>query len=84
MEPHKIWIEQCEAARGIQDEFGEEKALNYPHHWGDAGIVQQDGPYPIAGAPYPNDIPQGGGQNLQALPANTDPERVCAQPAGWW
>ena len=29
MEPHKIWIEQCEAARGIQDEFGEENALTY-------------------------------------------------------
>ena len=22
MEPHRIWIEQCEAARDIEDEFG--------------------------------------------------------------
>ena len=28
-EPQKIWIEQCEAARGIEDEFGTQKALNY-------------------------------------------------------
>ena len=29
MQPHKIWIEQCEAARGIEDEFGTQKALDY-------------------------------------------------------
>lgn len=29
MKPHKIWIEQCEAARGIQAEFGTQKALAY-------------------------------------------------------
>lgn len=29
MEPCKIWIEQCEAARGIEDEFGTDKALKY-------------------------------------------------------
>ena len=29
MEFHKIWIEQCEAARGIEDEFGVQKALDY-------------------------------------------------------
>ena len=29
MEPHKIWIEQCEAAQGIEDEFGTQKALEY-------------------------------------------------------
>ena len=28
-EPHNIWIEQCEAARGIEDEFGTQKALSY-------------------------------------------------------
>jgi hypothetical protein len=28
-EMHKIWIEQCEAARGIEDEFGTDKALDY-------------------------------------------------------
>lgn len=28
-EPHKIWIEQCEAAEGIEDEFGTQKALEY-------------------------------------------------------
>lgn len=27
--PCKIWIEQCEAARGIEDEFGTQKALAY-------------------------------------------------------
>ena len=26
---HKIWIEQCEAARSIREEFGIEKALGY-------------------------------------------------------
>jgi hypothetical protein len=26
---HKIWIEQCEAARGIEDEFGTQQALSY-------------------------------------------------------
>lgn len=29
MEPHKIWIEQCEAAEGIADEFGTQKSLDY-------------------------------------------------------
>ena len=29
MEPHKIWIEQCEAAENIEDEFGTQKALDY-------------------------------------------------------
>jgi hypothetical protein len=28
-EPHKIWSEQCEAARGIEDEFDRDKALDY-------------------------------------------------------
>ena len=27
--PHKTWIEQCEAARGTEDEFGTDKALKY-------------------------------------------------------
>jgi hypothetical protein len=26
---HKIWVEQCEAARGVQDSFGTPKALGY-------------------------------------------------------
>lgn len=26
---HKIWIEQCEAARGIKERFGDQKALGY-------------------------------------------------------
>jgi hypothetical protein len=29
VESRKIWIEQCEAARGIEDEFGVQKALDY-------------------------------------------------------
>ena len=29
MKPHKIWIEQCEAARGIESEFGTQRALVY-------------------------------------------------------
>jgi hypothetical protein len=29
MQLHKIWIEQCEAARGIEDEFGTQEALAY-------------------------------------------------------
>ena len=29
MKSHKIWIEQCEAARGIEAEFGTQKALAY-------------------------------------------------------
>jgi hypothetical protein len=29
MKPCKIWIEQCKAARGIEDDFGTEKALAY-------------------------------------------------------
>jgi hypothetical protein len=29
MEPSKRWIEQCEAARGIEDEFGTPRALDY-------------------------------------------------------
>ena len=28
-EPHRIWIEQCEAAEGIEDDFGTQKALEY-------------------------------------------------------
>jgi len=28
-ESYKIWIEQCEAARGIEGEFGTQKALEY-------------------------------------------------------
>jgi hypothetical protein len=29
MNLHQIWKEQCEAARGIEDEFGTQKALEY-------------------------------------------------------
>jgi hypothetical protein len=29
MEPCKIWIDQCEAARRIEDNFGTDKALDY-------------------------------------------------------
>ena len=29
MEPHKIWIEQCEAAENTEDEFGTQQALDY-------------------------------------------------------
>jgi hypothetical protein len=29
MDFHKIWIEQCEAVRGIEDDFGTQKALDY-------------------------------------------------------
>ena len=29
MTPHKLWIEQCEAAEGIEAEFGTDKALEY-------------------------------------------------------
>ncbi len=29
LEPCKIWIEKCEAARMIEDEFGTDKALRY-------------------------------------------------------
>jgi len=29
MQLHKIWIEQCDAARGIEDEFGTLDALKY-------------------------------------------------------
>ncbi|MGD0382244.1 MAG: hypothetical protein ABSA77_01905 [Thermoguttaceae bacterium] len=29
MQPHKIWIEQCEAAVAIEAEFGTEKVLSY-------------------------------------------------------
>ena len=29
MEFHKIWIDQCEAARGIEVEFGTQRALGY-------------------------------------------------------
>ncbi len=29
MNPCKIWIEQCDAARGIEDDFGTDKALTY-------------------------------------------------------
>jgi hypothetical protein len=28
-ELHKIWLEQCEATRGIEGEFGTQKALDY-------------------------------------------------------
>lgn len=29
MKPHKIWNEQCEAARGIENELGTQQALKY-------------------------------------------------------
>jgi hypothetical protein len=29
MQPWKCWIEQCRAARGIEDEFGTPRALDY-------------------------------------------------------
>ena len=29
MKPCKIWIEQCESAKTIEDEFGTDKALDY-------------------------------------------------------
>jgi hypothetical protein len=28
-EHYKIWIDQCEAAEGIEDDFGTQKALDY-------------------------------------------------------
>jgi hypothetical protein len=27
--PHKIWIEQCQAARAVEDEFGVPQAISY-------------------------------------------------------
>ena len=29
MEPYEVWVEQCEAARRIEDDFGTDKALRY-------------------------------------------------------
>src|SRR4051794_16051360 len=29
MDPCKVWVEQCEAARRVEDEFGTDKALAY-------------------------------------------------------
>ena len=29
VKPHKTWIEQCEVAKGIENEFGTQKALEY-------------------------------------------------------
>ena len=29
MQPHKTWIDQCDAARGIMERFGDRKALGY-------------------------------------------------------
>jgi hypothetical protein len=29
MEPQEMWVAQCDAARGIEDEFGTAKALEY-------------------------------------------------------
>jgi hypothetical protein len=29
MQPSKVWVEQCAAARGIEDGFGTDKALTY-------------------------------------------------------
>ena len=29
MKVHEIWIDQCEAAEGIEDDFGTQKALDY-------------------------------------------------------
>jgi hypothetical protein len=29
MQPERIWVEQCEAARGIEHEFGTRRALDY-------------------------------------------------------
>ena len=29
MNPCKVWVEQCEAARRIEDDFGTDKALDY-------------------------------------------------------
>ena len=29
MDSCKVWVEQCEAARRIEDEFGTDKALDY-------------------------------------------------------
>jgi hypothetical protein len=29
MNPESVWVEQCEAARGIEDEFGTDRALDY-------------------------------------------------------
>lgn len=28
-EPHNYWTEQCEAAEGIENEFGTQQALDY-------------------------------------------------------
>ena len=29
MEPHKVWVEQCDAARNVEGRFGVENALSY-------------------------------------------------------
>src|SRR5262245_12621773 len=29
MEPCRVWVEQCDAARRIEDDFGTDKALDY-------------------------------------------------------
>ena len=30
VKPHKTWIEQCEAAKGIEDEFGNWRTIAVP------------------------------------------------------
>ena len=40
---HKIWIEQCEAAEGLEGEFGTQKALDERQNLSIRACLSQDG-----------------------------------------
>ncbi len=58
IEFHKIWIEQCEAARGIEQEFGTEKALGYLIGEKLVNFVRASDQHPEFAAELPNFVAQ--------------------------
>ena len=54
--PHKDWIEQCEAARGIKESFGSQKALGYLVGEKLLEFVKTSDDYPEFAAELPNFI----------------------------
>lgn len=51
---HKIWIEQCDAAKGIREDFGLEKAMDYLIREKLLNFIRHSSSYPPFAAELPN------------------------------
>src|SRR3990167_7743876 len=79
IEFHKIWIDQCEAARDIREGFGPEKAIGYLSSSPTSTTTSPrrrpqtapDRPRPSPTTPPPPGNPRPGGQAGQRSPRST-------------